>query len=140
MAGPAAHDVCARGHGDVAGKTRNRRDVFGERLWYTWVRIRVARRSRWGLTMPVQTDQTAQANGHLHTLDRELQTFRANLASLLVDHEGKFVLIHGDQVAGVFDTWQQGIAEGYRRFDLEPFLVKRIAAAEKPIFLSREPL
>jgi hypothetical protein len=66
--------------------------------------------------------------------------FRAHLANLLTDHEGKFALIHGDQVAGVFDTEQQGVEEGYRRFNLQPFLVKRIVAVEKPVYMSRVPL
>jgi hypothetical protein len=43
---------------------------------------------------------------------------------------GKFVLIHGDSVAGIWETYPDAIQEGYRLFGLEPFMVKQIQAAE----------
>ena len=49
-------------------------------------------------------------------LDKELDTFRNNLSHLLAQ-PGKFVLIHGDAVAGVWDTYQQAIEEGYARLN-----------------------
>ena len=36
-------------------------------------------------------------------LAREMETYRRELPQLLRD-EGKFVLIHGDDVAGIYDT------------------------------------
>ena len=51
---------------------------------------------------------------------------------------GRYVLIHGDEIAGVWDTNQEALEEGYRRFLLEPFLVQHIVADEKPIFVPRE--
>jgi len=76
----------------------------------------------------------------LLALARELATFESNLPALLEKDAGRFVLIHGDQVVGAWDIWADAVAEGYRRFNLEPFLVQRIDAEEKPLFLSREPL
>jgi hypothetical protein len=72
------------------------------------------------------------------SLEREIATFRIHLPTLLARDTGRFVLIHGDTVVGVWDTKADALAEGYRRFDLEPFLVKRIVAEEKPIFVPRE--
>ncbi len=71
-------------------------------------------------------------------LDREWETFQANLPALLEKEAGRYVLIHGDQVAGVWNTNQEALEEGYRRFLLEPFLVQHIVADEKPIFVPRE--
>jgi len=71
-------------------------------------------------------------------LERELATFQANLPSLSEKCSGCYVLIHGDQIAGTWASKADALEEGYRRFNLEPFLVKRIVAEEKPIFVPRE--
>jgi hypothetical protein len=71
-------------------------------------------------------------------LDQELATFQAKLPELLRQDAGRFVLIHGDDVAGVWDTKAAALEEGYRRFGLDAFLVKRIVANEKPLFVPRE--
>lgn len=69
-------------------------------------------------------------------LEKELATFGARLPELL-QHEGKFVLIHEDQVVGTYVAYEDAINEGYKTFGLEPFLVKRIQAAEQVHFVSR---
>ena len=69
-------------------------------------------------------------------LEQELETYKAKLAELSVS-EGKFVLIHRDQVSGVFDTYADAIKEGYASYGLEPFLVKQIQAVERIQFVSR---
>jgi hypothetical protein len=72
------------------------------------------------------------------SLDRELTVFRANLARLLQEHgEGKYALIHGDDVAGVYQTQDEALQAGYDRCGLESFLVKRIQETENPVFVSR---
>jgi len=69
-------------------------------------------------------------------LERELETYKSKLGELTAS-EGKFALIHGDQVDGVFDTYADAIKEGYAKFGLEPFLVKQIQAVERIQFVSR---
>jgi hypothetical protein len=71
-------------------------------------------------------------------LERELETYKSKLPELLAnDGEGKFALIHGDQLADVFGTYEDAIKEGYARFKLEPFLVKQVQAIESVHFVSR---
>jgi hypothetical protein len=67
-------------------------------------------------------------------LEREMQTYTEKLPELL-DREGKYVLIHEDQVAGTYDTWADAIQIGYDKYGLQPFLVKEIAAVEPVIFI-----
>ena len=67
--------------------------------------------------------------GHTMTLERELETYRANLATLR-ENEGRFVLVHGDAI-DTFTAYDDALREGYRRYGLEPFLVKRIEATER---------
>jgi len=62
-------------------------------------------------------------------LEKELATYQRKLTELL-PHEGKFVLIHGDDVAGIWETYEDALQAGYQKFLLAPFLVKRIQWAE----------
>ena len=71
------------------------------------------------------------------TLQRETESFNRLLPELL-SQQGRFVLIKGDDLVATFDSYQDALADGYRRFKLEPFLVKRIAPAEQIAFFSRD--
>ena len=66
-------------------------------------------------------------------LATELKTYEQHRNALLGTAEGKFVLIHGTEVAGVYDTKMDAIAEGYRRFGNVPFLVKQVIKVEVPL-------
>jgi hypothetical protein len=51
---------------------------------------------------------------------------------LLGKQEGKYVLIHEDQVVAVYDSRTDAVAQGYRQFGNVPFLVKQILKVETP--------
>jgi hypothetical protein len=70
-------------------------------------------------------------------LERELETYKLNRDRLL-DQLGKFVVIHADKVAGIWDTYADPLRFGYERYGLEPFLVKRIEAVEQVQHLTRD--
>ena len=72
------------------------------------------------------------------TLESEMATYKRSLPTLLAD-EGKFVLIQGEQIAGVYDTYQDALKAGYEKFQLSPFFVKQIWAVE-PIQYMMRPL
>lgn len=67
-------------------------------------------------------------------LEREVATYREKLPELL-QHEGKYVLIHGSSVIGVFATYADALNQGYHRFGLEPFMVRQVHATEPVIFV-----
>ena len=69
-------------------------------------------------------------------LAREMETYRARFAELQAN-EGKFVLIHRDEVGGIYETYGDAIKVGYEKFKLEPFLVKKIASTEVAQFITR---
>lgn len=69
-------------------------------------------------------------------LEKELATYRAKLPELRAE-EGKFVLIHGDDLAGIFTSSEDAIKIGYEKFKLDPFLVKQIQMIERVQFVSR---
>jgi len=62
-------------------------------------------------------------------LEKELETYKNKLPELK-EHEGKFVLIHGDTVVDYFAAYEDALKAGYQQFKLEPFLVKQISAVE----------
>jgi hypothetical protein len=69
-------------------------------------------------------------------LDPELATYEQHRSELLDAHAGQWVLIRGQEIAGTFDTQNDAIADGYRRFGNVPFLVKQILAVETPEFFT----
>lgn len=62
-------------------------------------------------------------------LEKELATYHAKLPELK-EHQGKFALIHGDEVVDFFAAYEDAIKAGYQKFQLQPFLVKQINAVE----------
>lgn len=72
-------------------------------------------------------------------LEKELETYRKKLPELKTQ-EGKFVLIHGEDVADFFSTYEDAIKSGYQKYKQEPFLVKRVQATEPVFFVSRNVL
>lgn len=59
-------------------------------------------------------------------LGQEYQTFAENKDTLLEHHSGKFALIYGDKMIGVWDSQASAYERGVREFGNVPFLVKLI--------------
>jgi hypothetical protein len=70
-------------------------------------------------------------------LEKELETYHRELPNMLTN-EGKYVLIHEDDVAGFWDTYEDALQAGYERFGLKPFLVKRVQAVETVQYFTRD--
>lgn len=60
-------------------------------------------------------------------LETELRTYEEKRGELLAAGHGRFVLIHGASVHGLFDSEAAGVSEGYRLFGPEEaFFVRRV--------------
>lgn len=66
-------------------------------------------------------------------LKLENATFQARLPELLRQHEGKCVLIYQSEVVGIFNSAGAAVKCGYERFQLKPFLVKRVEGPDTPV-------
>lgn len=72
------------------------------------------------------------ANPH-SPLAAEWETYRREVGRLLAEgQEGKYALIKGDEIIGIYDTWDAAREAGLEKYLLQPHVVRRI--------LSREPL
>jgi hypothetical protein len=72
-------------------------------------------------------------------LATEWETYRREVGRLIAEgHEGKHVLIHDDQILGLFATHDEALKEGHDRYLLsrEPFMVKLVLTNE-PLLRTR---
>jgi hypothetical protein len=85
----------------------------------------------------VQRSQLVSGKGDDMALEKELATYNQKLPELK-GQEGKYVLIHADQLVETFTSYEDAMKEGYAKFGVkEPFLVKQIQTIEQVQFISR---
>ena len=68
---------------------------------------------------------------------QELALYQQKLPELMSE-QGKWVLIRGDALGGVFAAYEDAIKEGYDKYGDSPFLVKRIESEDQVHFFTRE--
>jgi hypothetical protein len=68
---------------------------------------------------------------------RESAVYDAHLIDLL-DSQGKYVLIYGEEITGPFETFDEALDVGYDKYGLELFMVKQIHKAEPIHYFSRD--
>jgi hypothetical protein len=72
-------------------------------------------------------------------LEKELETYLAHRPGWKKERRlGQWVLIHGDDVVGFFDSFDRAVQTGYERFGLDTaFMAREIAKTERVIQSSR---
>ena len=68
-------------------------------------------------------------------LEQERKLFKDHQAEWQKSYPGKFVLIKGETLRGVFDSDKTAVSEGIRLFGFEPFLVRNVAETEEEIHI-----
>jgi hypothetical protein len=95
-------------------------------------------------TLPPMSPPDSRLGRHLYkkqgwckmALEAELETFEKRLPELLPRENGRFALVHGDDVS-VWPNADAAIDAGYNRYGFDRFLVKEIVEQEKPRYFSR---
>jgi hypothetical protein len=72
-----------------------------------------------------------------HGFDRERATYHRVKPDLLVNDEGKYVVIVGDEIVGPLGSHEEAERAGYDRFGLGPLYVKQVLAEEPVVELTR---
>lgn len=70
-------------------------------------------------------------------LETELETLKRELPNLLAE-EGKYVVVAGDKIIGVYAAYEDALAVGYEKCGLKPFMVKKIQAIEQVQYFTRD--
>jgi len=71
-------------------------------------------------------------------LEREWEAFLKEMPRLLAEGQrGRYVLIQGETVHGVWDTLDEALSAGYDRFGVDPFLAQEINDNPEPRYFSR---
>ena len=67
-------------------------------------------------------------------LEQEMAVYEREKPRLLAEGaEGKHILIKGETIEGVFDTLEEGLTAGYRKFGLETSFFLHEIRADEPI-------
>ncbi len=61
-------------------------------------------------------------------LETEIKAYEAKRAELEAQHMGKYVVFHGEELIGVYDTLDLAAAEAVRLFGRGPYLIRRVGA------------
>ena len=78
--------------------------------------------------MPNETQQSS-------VLQDELRRYRQHKQRWLPAHEGEFVVISGQTVAGFYPDYATGLRAGLQKFGLRAFLIKQVCAEELVYFI-----
>lgn len=71
-------------------------------------------------------------------LEKERETFEKVLPTLQ-EHSGRYVVIHGEDMLDIFDTYQDALNAAYQSYGVESqFLVKKIAFPERVHYITRD--
>lgn len=71
-----------------------------------------------------------------HVLQTEIEFFERQRLELFSQAQGKYALVKGAALLGIFDTELEAVRAGYRLVGNEPFLIKHIVEADVPLVFS----
>lgn len=63
-------------------------------------------------------------------LERERAFYGAHEVEWAAAHPGRFVVVKGEQMLGVFDTMEDALAAGAASFGLDSFLVRKLGQSQ----------
>ena len=87
--------------------------------------------------MSEHTNTTEKLNHNgAQILSKEIAAYEKLLPSLLKD-SGKFALISGGELTGIYAAYEDALKIGYEKYGMKPFLVRKIAQTEQVGFISR---
>ena len=72
----------------------------------------------------------------MRALEQETAVFESRRDEFERDHNLKWVVIHGDEIAGFFPDLQQAARVAIDRYGRGPYLIKQIGEPDPPIPLS----
>jgi hypothetical protein len=75
------------------------------------------------------------------TFAEEWETYRREVGRLLAEgNEGRYILIKGTEIIGIWDRQQDALSMGYQKYLLQPFLVHQIQERERLLYMVCHPV
>ena len=71
-------------------------------------------------------------------LEENLKAFEEQLPRLLETNEGRYAVGRVGDEFSCWDTYNDAIQDGYKKYGLNPFIVKQVLEFEIPIRFSRD--
>ncbi len=68
-------------------------------------------------------------------LEAELRYFESIKDELLKYNRGKFVVIHGEELIGIWDSGESAYSNGVQQVEVKPFLVRQVEEEEEVVYL-----
>ena len=66
------------------------------------------------------------------TFAKEWETYRREVGRLLAEgNEGRYILIKGGEIIGIWNREEDALATGYQKYPLQPFFVHQIQERER---------
>jgi hypothetical protein len=69
-------------------------------------------------------------------LEVELETYRKRLPEFKTEHKDQWVLIHGEDVVGFFESYEEALGLGYEKFGLDDFLLREVQEVEPVYYMT----
>ena len=76
----------------------------------------------------VQKGWCQMAEAEAPTLTREIAAYEGMRSELETDHLGKWVVVHGGELVGLYDTFDDAAAQAIEQFGSGPYLIREIGA------------
>ena len=64
----------------------------------------------------------------MDAIDREMAAYEAMRETLERDHPWKWVVFHDEELAGVYDTFQDAAGDAVQRFGRGPYHIREVCA------------
>jgi hypothetical protein len=66
-------------------------------------------------------------------LETEIRAYEARREELERHYKGKFVIFHGEDLIGAYDTLDAAAQEAVRQFGRGPYLIRQVGVASSPV-------
>ena len=64
----------------------------------------------------------------MSTLTREISAYEGMRRELEIDHPGRWVVFHDEDLAGIYDSFDGAASDAVRRFGRGPYLIREVGA------------
>lgn len=66
-------------------------------------------------------------------LDGEIETYNRMREELEANHRWEWVVIHGEELVGIFEDFQVAAKTAVKRFGREPFLLRQVGRGQRTL-------